>query len=113
MSKAVPRKLNISARISEYAVPPIKDMLILGKHAPVGCIAVCRALELLVKMPFEHIEIDNDDVICDILVRQPLLRRVSREELIHFVLIHIKPLMGPGEVFHAELNIDLFLAGGA
>ncbi|OGV74430.1 MAG: hypothetical protein A3B82_01730 [Methylophilales bacterium RIFCSPHIGHO2_02_FULL_57_10] len=106
------RKTHISARISEYAVPPIKDMLVLGKRAPIGCIAMCRALELLIKTPFEHIEIENDDVISDILVRSPLLRRVSREELISFVLTHVKPLLGPEEVLHAEIDVNVFLATG-
>lgn len=111
MSNSVHRKAHLSARISEYAVPPIKDMLVLGKHAPIGCIAMCRALELLIKTPFEHIEIE-DEVISDILVRQPLLRRVSKEELIAFVMLHIKPLLGPEEVLHVELDAQVFLASG-
>lgn len=106
------RKAHISARISEYAVPPIKDRLVLGKHAPIGCIAMRRALELLIKTPFEHIEIENDDVISDILVRSPLLRRVPRGDLISFVLTHVKPLLGPEEVLHAEVDVNVFLTSG-
>jgi hypothetical protein len=109
---ATQRKAYINARIDEYIVPPIKDMLVLGKDAPIGCIAMRRALELLVKTPFEHIEIENDDVISDILVRQPLLRRLPREGLIRHVLAHIKPLMGPEEVMHVELDVRVELEGG-
>lgn len=113
MSSTVQRKAHISAHISEYTIPPIKDMLVLGKHAPIGCIAMRRALELLVKTPFEHVEIEDDDVISDILVRQPLLRRVTREELVDFVLTNVKPLLGPEEVLHVEVDINVFLSGGA
>lgn len=112
MTTDIQRKAHINARISEYAVPPIRDMLVLGKHAPIGCIAMRRALELLIKTPFEHIELDNDDVISDILIRSPLLRRISREDLISFVLSHIKPLLGPEEVLHVEIDIDVFLTTG-
>lgn len=107
------RKAYINARVDEYIVPPIKDMLVLGKEAPIGCIAMRRALELLVKTPFEHIEIEGDDTISDILVRKPLLRRLPREGLVQHVLAHIKPLMGPEEVLHVELGVTVALDGGA
>jgi hypothetical protein len=106
------RKVHINARISEYTVPPIRDALVLGRDAPIGCIAMRRALELLVKTPFEHIEIENDDVISDILVRQPLLRRVSKEDLIKFILEHAKPLLGPDEVLHLEVDVSVLLSSG-
>ncbi|WP_289284306.1 MULTISPECIES: hypothetical protein [unclassified Methylophaga] len=45
----------ISARISEYKMPPLREMLVMGKDAPIGCIAMKMALDLLVKTPYEHI----------------------------------------------------------
>lgn len=104
-----PHKYHINAEISEYAFPPIKDMLVLGKDAPIGCIAMRRALELLMKTPYEHIEIDGDDVIGDILVRQPLLKRIPKAHLIQFVLMDIKPLLGPEEVLHVEVDVKVLI----
>jgi hypothetical protein len=103
------RKIRISAHIGEYAIPPLKDMLVLGRDAPIGCIAMRKAIELLIKSPFEHIELD-DEVISDILVRQPILRRVSRDELINFVMTRMKPLMGSDEILHASIDINVFLS---
>lgn len=102
-------KHQINAEVSEYLIPPIKDLLILGKNAPIGCIAMRRALELLVKTPYEHIEIPGDDVISDILVRQPLLRRVPKEALLEFIIHHIKPLLGPEEVLHVALDVKTLI----
>lgn len=107
----IERKTHISAQVAEYAIPPLKDMLVLGKQAPIGCIAMRRAIELLVTATYEHIEIE-DDVISDILIRQRLLQRVSRDNLIDFVLTHVKPLMGIDEVMHAEINVKVFLSEG-
>lgn len=84
----------------------------MGKDAAIGCIAMRRALELLVKIPFEHIELENDDTISDILVRQSLLRRVPKEDLVNFVLSRVKPLLGPEEVLHAEIDVSVFLDSG-
>jgi hypothetical protein len=103
------KKTSITAQVHEYAIPPLKDMLVLGKQSAIGCIAMRRAVELLVKTPFEHIEVE-DDVISDILVRQQILKRVSKEGLIEFVLNHIKPMMGIDEVLHAEMDIRVFLS---
>lgn len=104
-------KVHISARIFEYAIPPLRDMLVLGKNAPIGCVAMRRALELLIKTPYEHIELD-DEVISDVIVRQSLLKRLSREALISFVLHQVKPLMGPEEVLQVEVDLKVFLSTG-
>jgi len=109
---AINKKSHITARIGEYAIPPLKDMLVMGKQAPIGCIAMRRAVELLIKTPFEHIEVE-DDVISDILVRKHLLRRVSKDSLIDFVMTHVKPMMGVDEVLHAELDVSVFLSDGS
>lgn len=108
----IERKTHISAQVGEYAIPPLKDMLVLGKHAPIGCIAMRRAIELLVTATYEHLEIE-DDVISDILVRQHLLKRVSKAGLINFVLTHVKPLMSVDEVMHASVDVKVFLSEGA
>ncbi|BBL58002.1 hypothetical protein [Methylomonas koyamae] len=108
---SITKKVHLSARVGEYAIPPLKDMLVLGNQSPIGCIAMRRAIELLIKTPFEHIEL-QDDVISDILVRHHILRRVSREGLIDFVMANLKPMMGPDEVLHAELDVSVFLSDG-
>jgi hypothetical protein len=76
--------------------------------APIGCTSFCKALELLVTIPFEHIEID-DDVIGDLVVRQAILRKVSKEYLVDFVVQRIKPLMGPEEILHLDLTAEILI----
>lgn len=110
MQNVSENKAHISARISEYSIPPLKDMLVLGKDAPIGCIAMRRSLELLVRTPFAHIELKDDDIVSDILIRQPLLRRISENLLISFVMQQVKPMMGADEVLQVELDIKIFLA---
>lgn len=104
-------KNTISARITEYEIPPIRDALILGREAPIGCHAVRRALSLLVKSPFAHIELD-DDIIADVLIRESLLRRLPQEQLVSFVLEHIKPMMGVDEVLQLNLEVEVNVATG-
>jgi hypothetical protein len=105
------QKINMPVQVGKYAIPALKDRLVLGKQSPIGRIAMRRAIELLVKAPFEPIELKNE-VISDRLVRQQPLRRISKEELIDFVMTHVKPLMKPDEVLHAELEVNDALSVG-
>ncbi len=96
----------IQTRIKEFVLPPFRDGLVLGKNSPIGSRAMRQALELLVATPFEHIEI-NDDVIQDILIRKTLLKRISQDKLIEFVLRSIKPFMGEDEILYLELDVEV------
>lgn len=98
-----------TARIVEYEVPPVKDALVLGRNAPIGCHAMRRALALLVKQPYVNLELE-DEVISDILVREGLLRRLPSAQLIPFVLTRVRPLMGPEEVLHLEFSVEVSLS---
>jgi hypothetical protein len=98
----------LRARIKEFVIPPIHDGLVIGKTAPIGGAAVRKAIALLVAVPFEHLEVE-DDVVGDVLVRAALVRRVNRESLLDFVLRRIKPLMGPEEIIHLDLEAEVTL----
>jgi hypothetical protein len=109
---SIQHKNNLVARIVEYRMPPFRDALIMGRESSIGCHAMRRALSLLAKTPFAHIEID-DPVISDILVRESLLRRITQDQLIEFVLSHVKPLLGSEDVLQVELDIEVTLATAA
>lgn len=108
----VQMKHNLVARVTEYQIPPFRDALVLGREASIGCHAVRRALTLLVRTPFAHIELD-DPVVADILIRENLLRRVPQEKIIAFVLEHIKPLMGAEDVLQVELDVEISVTATA
>lgn len=106
--KKTSRKYALHVRLSEFALPPIHDGLVLGCASPIGHVAVGRALSLLTTTPFTHLPIE-DEVIADVLVRSAILRKLTPEELRRFVLEEIKPLMGPEEILHMRLDLDLLL----
>lgn len=80
----------------------------LGRRAAIGCNAIRKSLSLLMTYPFAHIELE-DEVISDILVREAVLRRIPKEQLIEFVLQRIKPLMDDTEILHLDVETELHL----
>lgn len=102
------RHNTIRARATEFLLPPIDDGLVLGRHSPIGHVAVSRALDLLSVTPFEHIPID-DEVISDILVRSAILRKATTSQLRDFVLTSIKPFMGSEEIIQLNIDVEISL----
>ena len=98
----------LKVRVKEFGIPPIRDGLALGRNSPIGCAAIRKAIDLLVTSPFEHIEV-RDEIVSDLLVRSTILRRIPQEKLVDFVLQRIKPLMGPEEILHLDLEAEVTL----
>jgi hypothetical protein len=98
----------LRARVREFVIPPIHDGLVIGKGAPIGGTAVRKAVQLLVATPFEHFEV-ADDVIGDVLIRTGIVRLVPKEAIIEFVLRRIKPLMGPDDILHLDLDAEILV----
>jgi hypothetical protein len=96
----------VRAKVREFAIPPIQDGLVIGRDAPIGIVALGRAIQLLVASPFEQVEV-QDDVIAAILVRRAILRRMPRGALVAFVLRKVKPYIGAEEILHFTLDAEL------
>lgn len=101
-------KVHVRARVTEFGYPPVHDALILGVNAPQGTEAFKKGLGLLVSTPFEQISI-KDDTIGSVLVRSSVLRRISPEKLLDFIMRRVKPLMGIEEILHLDMSIEVEL----
>lgn len=102
------RKCRLRARVTEFSYPPVHDGVVIGKHAPLGLESFRKAITLLVPASFEHVPI-NDDIISDILIRSAILRRISLDALVSFVLRNIKPMMSGEEILHLDLHAEVEL----
>ncbi len=104
------RRVAISARVSEFTVPPVRDALVFGARAPVGCVAMLGALQLLGPETYDRIEVD-DELVKDIVVRATLLKRAGREKLIVWILDEVKPLMTAEDILHLHLEVEVLVQG--
>jgi hypothetical protein len=109
MSKGM--NYSMSVRVSEFAIPPVTDGLVLGKDAPIGFAAISKALNLLIADHMQSVAID-DDVISHIIVRHGILRRVPQDRLVAFVLERVKPLMCAQEVLHLDIKAEVVIEEG-
>ncbi|MEO1751970.1 hypothetical protein [Thiofaba sp. EF100] len=97
----------LRVRLGEFILPPIEDGLVLGRESPIGPVAVGKALSLLSSTPFEHVPVEDDEIIGDLLIRTAILRKIQPRDLVAFVLREIRPLMGPEEILHLQLDLEV------
>ena len=100
----------IQARIKEFAIPPITDGLVIGREASIGTVALQKALNLLIPDHFEHIAID-DEIIADVLIKSILLRRLTKDRLVKFLIEQIKPFMSSRDIVHVQLDLEIAVTG--
>ena len=103
-------KFVLQVRIKEFAIPPITDGLVIGREASIGTVALQKALNLLIPDQFEHLIID-DEIIADILIKSILLRRMTKDRLVKFIMEQIKPFMSAQDILQVQLDLEILLTG--
>jgi len=103
-------KFFIQARIKEFNIPPITDGLVIGRDASIGTVALQKALNLLIPDNFEHLIID-DEIIADVLIKATLLRRMTKDRLIKFMMEQVKPFMSAQDILQVQLDMEISLTG--
>ncbi len=99
-------KYLITAKIREFSIPPITDGLVIGKDAAIGVSALQKALKLLIPEGFCHIEV-TDDLIGSILVKASIIKKLSEDRIVSFLLQHVKPFMEENEILHVQLDMEI------
>jgi hypothetical protein len=103
------REQFIRVRVASLAIPPIKDGLIIGKRAAIGAEAMERTLQLVSHEAFESVAMPPSDVISHAFIRTAILRKVSRQKLIDFIMRKFQPIMTENEILLLDIEVELVL----
>lgn len=101
------RRLHIEVRIARFALPPVESALVVGRAAPIGSVAMAKALEEMLPGAFERIEISGDDSVEAIIVRRAHLKRIPEERLVSFLLDNVRGLIDPAEMLRVTLDVEV------
>lgn len=97
----------VRVRVKALEMPPVKDGIVIGKGAPMGAEAMLRTLKLMSAERFVHLQLANDEIISDAIVREAVLRKLKEERLRTFILKRIKPLMADNELLLLDMEIEV------
>jgi len=98
------RKATLSLKISEFEVPPMQDMLIIGRKAPIGPEAVRRMAEALSPEQFTLMKMDHPKIEA-VLLRNTLLQMLDEKLLMKIVLEESERMISDSMVLRSELKI--------
>ena len=100
------RKVEINMRFSEFEVPPMQDVLIVGKRAPIGPEAAKRMVDILSPEQYEIVRIEHECVEA-IVVRKSLLNMISKDKLVSIIMEEGGKIANESMIIRAQINIIL------
>ncbi|WP_282940852.1 hypothetical protein [Paenibacillus sp. RC67] len=100
------RRASLSMKLTEFEVPPMQDLLIIGRGAPIGPEAVRRMAEALSPEQFSILKVDHPKVEA-VLLRKSLLEMLDKQMLLEIILGEADRLINEQMVLKAELNITI------
>ncbi len=100
------RKANVTLKLSEFEMPPMQDVLIVGKKAPIGPEAAKRMVDILSPNQYEVILVDHP-IIEATVVRKTIMNMVPRDRLVSFILEEGGKVANESTILKAQLNVVL------
>jgi len=98
------RTAHVTVRLSEFEIPPMQDVLLLGRRAPIGPEAARRMVDALSPEQYEVITVEEGPIEA-IVVRKPLLKLIPKEKIIPFLLEEGLKIITEHTVIRAQVNV--------
>jgi len=98
------RIAEVSIRLSQFEIPPMQDILLVGKRAPIGPEAAKRMVDALSPEQYEVISIDEGPLEA-MVVRKTLLKLIPPEKLLTIVLEEGLKVSTEYTVIKAQVNV--------
>lgn len=100
------RKAEIHMRLTEFEMPPMQDVLIVGKKAPIGPEAARRMADILSPDQYEIVKVEHA-LVEAVVIRKSLLSMIQREKLVALILEEGEKIANEKMIIKAQLQITL------
>ncbi|WP_088552961.1 hypothetical protein [Calderihabitans maritimus] len=104
VSQGPMRKADVFIRLSEFEIPPMQDVLLVGRKAPIGPEAVRRMVEALSPEQYKIVHI-NHDVFEAVVFKKSLLKFLPEEKLLPIILEEAERIAMESTVVKVQVNI--------
>ena len=101
------KKADVEIRISRFEVPPMQDVLVIGRQAPIGQVAFKKTVDLLAPNQYTLLPLEGDERIEAILVKNCILRMLPKKILMGFVINEIKEIMCDIDILKAVVEVTI------
>jgi hypothetical protein len=103
------KKAEIQMHLTEFEMPPMQDVVIVGRNAPIGPEALKRMVDVLSPDQYKIIKVDHP-VIEAIVVRNALMNMIPEEKLSEFILEEGGKIVDESMIIKAHVNITVHVS---
>jgi hypothetical protein len=100
------RKADIQMRLTEFEMPPMQDVLIVGKMAPIGPEAARRMVDILSPDQYEIEKVEHA-LIEAVVIRKSLLSMIRRDKLVALILEEAEKIANEKMIIKVQIQITL------
>lgn len=100
------KKANIIMRLSEFEMPPMQDVLLVGKRAPIGPEAARRMVDILSPEQYTIIKVDHFFIEA-IVIRKTLLNILEKEKIVPIIMEEGGKIANENMIIKAQVSITL------
>lgn len=100
------KKAEITMHFSEFEMPPMQDILIVGKRAAIGPEAARRMVDILSPDQYEIVKIEHERIEA-IVVRKHILKMLPQGKLITMIIDEVGEIANENMIIRAQANITI------
>jgi hypothetical protein len=91
-------------------LPPVSDILVLGKKATQGKQGILRSFELILPDVFELYEIDDTAYpdIDAVIINKAIIAKIPLGEIMEILKQNVFPYVSRGETIKVNFNVKIF-----
>jgi hypothetical protein len=98
------RTAEVSIRLSEFEIPPMQDVLLVGRRAPIGPEAARRMVDILSPDQYEVVPVEEGPLEA-MVVRKSLLKLIPEEKLFPIILEEGLKIATENMVIKAQIDV--------
>lgn len=107
--KKEPKTAEIQMHLTEFEMPPMQDVLIVGRNAPIGPEAAKRMVDVLSPDQYKVVKIDHPSIEA-IVVRKSLINMIPEETLTDFILEEGERIADASMIIKAHVDITVHVS---
>jgi len=104
-------ELRVNMEFHAVKLPPVKDILVLGKKYPQGKVGIMECFRFIAPDEFEMFDIaDPEEVAEAVVINKRILSRMPAEDVIATLKVHVFPYISPGEAINVNFDISIIVS---
>ena len=106
------KKVSVNLDFYPVKLPPVRDILVLGKKFPQGKIGVMECFRFIAPDEFEMFDVPDEDIEAEaVLINRRLLKRIDAKDIIAVLRENVFPYMSKGEAINVDFEVKTHVAG--